>query len=97
MSSWEYITVYIRLETKRTSRLKKTFEWTAEVPNGDKLNGMAEILDHYGRQGWELVSVVDEYRGGNTVSSQVEVYRAFFKRSIDPLGGADRTVTRSVG
>ncbi len=82
MDTWEYITVYIRLETKRNMKLKKSYEWTAEVADGEKLTGMADILDHYGKLGWELVNVIDEYRSGNAVSSQAEIYRAFFKRKL---------------
>jgi hypothetical protein len=86
MDTWEYLTVYIRLETKRTGKLKKTFEWAVELPDGERITGMADILDHYGHLGWELVNVIDEYRGGNTVSSQAEVYRAFFKRKLLAVG-----------
>lgn len=84
MDTWEYITVYIRLETRR-SRLKKSYEWTVDVSDELTLTGMAPALDYFGKQGWELVNVVDEYRAGNTTTSQVEVYRAFFKRKVEKL------------
>jgi hypothetical protein len=85
MQTWEYNTVFIRLyEVKGWGFKKSSYEWTATAPDGEELKGMCAILDYYGSRGWELVSVTDEYRGGTTVSTQVEVYRAFFKRPVQP-------------
>lgn len=54
--------------------------WEYEIVKlkGEKDEDMIPVLEHKGKLGWELVSVVGSLRGGNTYQ-----YLAFLKRPIE--------------
>jgi len=53
--------------------------WDYEIVTlkGEKDKDMIPVLEHKGKAGWELVSVVGTLRGGNTYQ-----YLAFLKRPV---------------
>jgi hypothetical protein len=79
MARWEYRTFSIGYDRKRDK------DWVLEISDGDTLVGLAVILETYGSDGWELVSLqpvrfVVEAGFGRYHMDPVE-YRATFKRS----------------
>jgi Domain of unknown function (DUF4177) len=77
MVQWEYSTFTIRYQ-------KKLKNWAAEHTNKPPLVGLQAILEAYGSEGWELVSLLPErsqaYPGLGTYHIEPEAFRATFKR-----------------
>jgi hypothetical protein len=82
---WEYRTLYIRYERKKVK------DWIIEVAGRPPLVGLETILNTYGAQGWELVSLdladSQVYPTFGLWHVEPEGYRATFKR---PTGDGDR-------
>jgi hypothetical protein len=77
MSAWEYATVEIRYERKQKT-------WVVAGQALDGVTGVPAILQAYGRDGWELVSLAAERQQAFPVLGgwrlEPESYRATFKR-----------------
>lgn len=72
MTRWTYETVQIRYRRDG---------WTVEQE--DAPTTVANILNTYGKEGWELVNLVPEYWTTTTVDGydgDVQIFRAVFKR-----------------
>ncbi len=85
MDKWEYHTTYIEWKANelRDSRGKKYSAWVVEFTDGSHIEGMDNILNYFGGNGWELVSVVTEHSVGTTAyqgGADTTAYREMFKR-----------------
>ena len=93
MQKWEYLSLYIQyLEGEPADRGRE--EPGAQVSGGGwgtnetgPIGSIRDLLNHYGEEGWELVSLIpqawDNYAVGfarETPRSAVSEYRATFKR-----------------
>jgi hypothetical protein len=82
-SQWEYITFLARRhqQTRLSTQHQPRYDWTATFGDA-QWDGWQEILDHLGKQGWEIISVVVEDQSENSVatSGRTEAYRLFCKR-----------------
>ena len=74
---WEYLTFTINYH-------KKLKNWVVEYTNKPPLVGLPAILEVYGSEGWELVSLLPErseaYPGFGQWTIEPATYRATFKR-----------------
>jgi hypothetical protein len=81
MIKWKYLTLGIHYEKKQHR------DWVIEQADGGLLVGLNPILEAYGNDGWELVSLdVVRYEAFPAFGKwQVEPngYRATFKRPAD--------------
>ena len=75
MQKWEHRVILVRWEPSHKT-------WVATFSDGVQIVGFEQVLDHFGSEGWELVSVV-----GTTWAARAAVgagvfrtYRAIFKR-----------------
>jgi mannose-6-phosphate isomerase-like protein (cupin superfamily) len=79
MPDWEY-------RTFRAGYDKKRKHWVVKIGESPPLVGLQAILDVYGAQGWELVSLNPEHfqvvAGLGKWYVEPEVYRATFKRAV---------------
>ena len=77
MTRWEYSTFSIHYQ-------KKLKNWEVEYTNKPPLVGLQAILEVYGAEGWELVSLLPErsqaYAGFGAWHIEPEILRATFKR-----------------
>ncbi|TFH36578.1 MAG: hypothetical protein E4G99_04660 [Anaerolineales bacterium] len=81
MTQWEYITLTIHYEKKPYA------DWIVARADRAPLVGLDSILEAYGQDGWELVSLeVERYEAFAAFAKwQVEPngYRATFKRPVE--------------
>ena len=81
MDKWEYLSILLYLDYED---VKRPF-WYHPLESGEKLTGVAEILNVYGALGWELVSKMPEIwetlEGGSTYT--VTTMSATFKRRLN--------------
>lgn len=86
MDKWEYNAVYMYLkEDLRDSKGKKYKQWVLDFDDGKRIEGIYQILDFYGNQGWELVNFLTEWSTGTGMyygGAKSEGYRAIFKRKL---------------
>jgi hypothetical protein len=79
MTKWEYLTLILEYD-------KKLKDWRVQGAERPPGAGMQAILNGYGSQGWELVSLqMDDfgtYAGLGGWSSEPRTYRATFKRAL---------------
>lgn len=79
MPEWEYRTLRAEYDKKRK-------KWVVKFGESPPLVGLQAILDAYGAQGWELVSLNPEHfqvvAGLGQWYVEPEVYRATFKRAV---------------
>ena len=79
MMKWEYLTLRVEYD-------KKQKDWALHPTEKPPLVGLQTILNGYGSQGWELVSLQAEYLETYAAfakwCSEPEAYRATFKRAI---------------
>jgi hypothetical protein len=77
MTRWEYSTFAIHYQ-------KKLKNWAVEYTHKPPLVGLQAILEAYGSEGWELVSLAPEcsqvYPGFGQWHMEPETWRATFKR-----------------
>jgi hypothetical protein len=82
-SQWDYITFLARRhqQTRASTQQRPRYDWAATFGD-EQWDGWQEILDHLGKQGWEIISVVVEDQSENSVatSGRAEAYRFFCKR-----------------
>ena len=80
MGKWKYCTVSINYD-------KKHKNWVVENPEKQPLVGLQAILEAYGSDGWELVSLNPEqfeaFPGFGKWYVEPAVYRATFKRPAE--------------
>jgi hypothetical protein len=78
MTKWEYRTISINYDRKQHKN------WVRERGGKEPLVGLQVILEAYGSEGWELVSLDGEHydvsSGVGTWHMDPVVYRATFKR-----------------
>ena len=53
MPGWEYL---VLVPGHDKNRATKKYDWYQPLQGGPTLWGMEEILDHFGKKGWELVA-----------------------------------------
>jgi len=79
MTKWEYL--WLRVEYDKKQR-----DWVIQPTGTSPLVGLQAILNGYGSQGWELVSLqadyVETYPAFGKWCSEPGAYRATFKRAI---------------
>jgi hypothetical protein len=79
MTKWEYLTLTIEYDKKQKG-------WAIHPAGKPPVVGLQEILNGYGAQGWELVSLQAEYLETYAAfakwCSETQAYRATFKRAI---------------
>ena len=84
MDMWEYQVTNVRLAQIMAPERKSHWEWVEDQPDGSLLPGMKTILDKYGKEGWELVSMIPQYWEGTVpgqwATADVRIYKAVFKR-----------------
>ena len=77
--TWEYRTIRIPYS-------KRDKNWAVEFPDGRRLVGLDTILEAYGNEGWELVSLspdrFDAFPGFGRWTADPAEYRATFKRPV---------------
>ena len=76
MEKWEYQTVMVSIGNVNGGR-----SWVANTPDSSCAAGFQNVLNGYGKNGWELVNVVVENTVGDLAVS-AERYRLFFKRRL---------------
>ena len=80
MNKWEYVTLYITYDKKKHKN------WVVSYNSGKILVGLSAILETYGTQGWELVSLMPDaleaYPGFGQWIIAPQAYRATFKRPM---------------
>ena len=78
MKTWDYYTVWIRYDKKKHK------DWVIETLGQAAIAGLQAILESFGAQGWELVSLNLEQSqatpGFGTWHIDPVSYRATFKR-----------------
>ena len=81
MSKWQHLTIIINYEKKKHKDY--VLEFTGKAP----LVGLATILEAYGSDGWELVSLnpdhLEAYPGFGKWQIDPAAYRATFKRPVE--------------
>jgi hypothetical protein len=81
MIGWEYLTFEIHYDRKKHK------DWVLQFAERSPLVGMKAILEAYGADGWELVSLEpDGYRaipGFGQWDLEPRIYRATFKRPVE--------------
>ena len=79
MRKWEYNTISIGYD-------KKYKNWVIEYADQPPLVGLEAVLEAYGQQGWELVSLqpvrFQAFPGFGKWYVEPEAYRATFKRPV---------------
>lgn len=79
VTKWEYLTLQVAYD-------KKLKDWAIHPTEKPPLVGLQTILNGYGFQGWELVSLqadyVETYAFFGGWRSEPQAYRATFKRVI---------------
>ena len=79
MARWEYLTFTINYH-------KKLKNWAVEYANKPPQAGLPAILEAYGSEGWELVSLLPDcsqaFPGFGQWNIVPVAYRATFKRSV---------------
>ncbi len=77
MDKWEYEVVRLSLDDE-TDRLSATVD-------GKTVLGMANILNQYGQQGWELVNTVPAYSEHSPQTAGITTiqYIGVFKRCVE--------------
>ncbi len=76
MNKWEHRTVLIQ-------RIEGA--WAIEFADGQRLEGIDQILDEYGSRGWELVTFAPQTyatAAGQFGPFDAAAYRAVFKRRV---------------
>ncbi len=80
MAGWEYLTFSIGYDKKK----HKT--WALEQRDGETIVGLDAILQAYGSEGWELVSLeadrFEVFPGFGKYYMEPAAYRATFKRAV---------------
>jgi len=86
MDKWEYLAPYFfAADDLKDSKGKKYTDWVCNLGDGKRIEGMYQILDYYGAQGWELVNLVTEWSSGTGFQyggAKTGGYRAVFKRKL---------------
>ena len=81
MRKWEYLTVCINYDKKKHKN------WVIEYAGRPPLVGLQAILEAYGSDGWELLSLnpdhLQAFPGFGKWYIEPGVYRATFKRSAE--------------
>ena len=81
MGKWKYLTLYINYDKKKHK------DWVVEYAERPPLVGLQAILEAYGSDGWELVSLnpvqFQAFAGFGKWHVEPAAYRATFKRSVD--------------
>ena len=81
MAGWAYATLLLKLELREGT--EKYRDWTLQYADNTFLEGLDNILNSYGRAGWELVSVLSEHADvSEAYGYSATTYRAFFKRPL---------------
>lgn len=79
MRHWEYLTFPIQYD-------KKAKDWAVKHTDRPPLAGLSNVLEHFGSEGWDLVSLQLErsqfYPGFGSWHIEPESYRATFKRPV---------------
>jgi hypothetical protein len=79
VTKWEYLALSIEYD-------KKQKDWAIHPSGKPPVVGLQAVLNEYGSQGWELVSLqaeyLETYPGFGKWSSETQAYRATFKRGI---------------
>jgi hypothetical protein len=79
LTKWEYLTLRVEYD-------KKQKDWAIHMTGKPPWVGLQAILNGYGSEGWELVSLqaeyVETYASFAKWCSEPEAYRATFKRAI---------------
>jgi hypothetical protein len=78
MERWEHRTVLIQ-------RIDGV--WAIEFADGQRLEGIDQVLDEYGGRGWELVTFAPQTyitSAGQFGPFDATSYRAVFKRRVPP-------------
>ena len=85
MGKWEYNTAYIYSDEFKDAKGKKYKEWVCNLGDGKRIEGMYQILNYFGANGWELVNLVTEWSSGTSFQyggAQTGGYRAVFKKKL---------------
>jgi hypothetical protein len=70
--------------------------WAIEFADGQRLEGIDQILDEYGGRGWELVTFAPQTYttgAGQFGPFDASAYRAVFKRRVQETPPAARSTT----
>jgi hypothetical protein len=80
--SWDYVTVRVEWRDWPVEAIeRRTKNWVVRLPNDRVIVGWDDIFAFYGRQGWELISVVvADFYSTPSQELRARVYRLFFKR-----------------
>ena len=76
MTKWEYLCPWIEIQQID----RKHHDWTLRFSDGTQLIGLDEILNDFGSQGWELVSVLPTKLEGNHYHYEPKAFHVMFKR-----------------
>lgn len=80
MNKWDYVTLHITYDKKKHKN------WIVGYNSGKTLVGLSTILETYGAQGWELVTLIPDhleaYPGFGQWNIAPQTYRATFKRPM---------------
>ncbi|MCL6591512.1 MAG: DUF4177 domain-containing protein [Firmicutes bacterium] len=81
MDKWEYCEIAIKAE--RVEERKRRRSWfCSAIINEVQIDGMENILNHFGKEGWELVNIIPAYWGADLSCYTVDNFMAIFKRRI---------------
>ncbi len=82
MANWEYVTAYIKLR-----KVSERWDYVAELPNATRVVGLSNILNQYGKKGWELVNLVPIYYDATYGNYRAATgFNAVFKRQAEGEG-----------
>ena len=85
MEKWEYIAIYFYEGQEKDNSGKKRNGWWLKFNDGSAIEGINNILNHYGSFGWELINIITECTEGwqnSSAGTKSLGYRAFFKRKL---------------
>lgn len=75
MTKWEYLVVDLHWDEREKN-------WTAKV-DGKTMAGFSKVLNHFGQQGWELISLSGQSIDTHDLREHyIKMYISTFKRSI---------------
>lgn len=78
MDRWQHLS--LTLERRYFGTMDNPYsEWVLQLNEGDEVQGLDVILDRYGAQGWELVSVTPTTWG----KTDVKTLTVIFKRQAE--------------
>ena len=74
MERWQHLSLI--LERRYYGTMDNPFsDWAAPLPDGTEIEGLQAILDRFGGEGWELVSLISTAWGKNEAKSLTAIFK----------------------